>query len=111
MTNQDAGNTKATRVVGTIGKEVIRFNHVEMEFLEEKTHSTIMLCLTDDIINKVSEEETVVGLWLKLESLYMTKSLTNNLLLKQCLFGLRMQEGTSLRDNLEKLNTILLDLK
>ena len=35
-------------------------------------------------------EETTSGLWLKLESLYMTKSLTNKLLLKQRLFSLRM---------------------
>jgi len=41
----------------------------------------------------------------------MTKSLTNKLLLQQRLFGLRMQEGTPLRDHLDQLNTILLDLR
>ena len=41
----------------------------------------------------------------------MTKSLTNKLLLKQRLFRLRMQEGTPLRDHLDKLNKILLDLR
>ncbi|GAA0184263.1 hypothetical protein LIER_31551 [Lithospermum erythrorhizon] len=60
---------------------------------------------------KVSEQETAAGLWAKLESLYMTRTLTNKLLLKQRLFSLRMQEGTSLKDHLEKLNTILLDLR
>ena len=40
----------------------------------------------------------------------MTKSLTNKLLLKQRLFGLRMQSGTSLRYHLVNLNSILLDL-
>ena len=60
----------------------------EMAILEEKAHSTIMLCLADDVITEVSDEETAAGLWLKLESLYMKKSLTNKLLLKQCLFGL-----------------------
>ena len=82
----------------------------EMAILEEKAHSTIMLCLADDIITEVAEEETASGLWLKLESLYMTKSLTNKLLLKQRLFGLRMFEGTSLREHLDQLNTILLEL-
>ncbi|KAJ4717014.1 Retrovirus-related Pol polyprotein from transposon TNT 1-94 [Melia azedarach] len=83
----------------------------EMAVLEEKTHSTIMLCLADDIITEVTEEETAQGLWVKLEGLYMTKSLTNKLLLKQRLFSLRMQEGMPLRDHLDQLNTILLELR
>ena len=80
----------------------------KMAILEEKTHSTIMLCLADDVITEVSDEETAAGLWLKLESLYMTKSLTNKLLLKQRLFDLRMAEGTKLKEHLEQLNTLLL---
>ncbi|KAJ4723126.1 Retrovirus-related Pol polyprotein from transposon TNT 1-94 [Melia azedarach] len=84
---------------------------VEMAVLEEKAHSTIMLCLANDIITEVAEEETAQGLWVKLEGLYMTKSLTNKLLLKQRLFSLRMQKGMPLRDHLDKLNTILLELR
>ncbi|KAL6220070.1 hypothetical protein ACLB2K_007827 [Fragaria x ananassa] len=83
----------------------------EMASLEEKAHSTILLCLADDIITKVAEEETAAGLWLKLESLYMTKSLTNKLLLKRRLFSLRMEEDMTLRDHLDHLNTILLELR
>ncbi|KAJ4714183.1 Retrovirus-related Pol polyprotein from transposon TNT 1-94 [Melia azedarach] len=83
----------------------------EMAVLEEKAHSTIMLCLADDIITEVAEEETAQGLWVKLEGLYMTKSLTNKLLLKQRLFSLRMQECMPLRDHLDQLNTILLELR
>ena len=52
----------------------------EMASLEEKVHATIMLCLADDIITEIADQDTVAGLWLKLESLYMTKSLTNKLL-------------------------------
>ncbi|KAL6140995.1 hypothetical protein ACLB2K_059287 [Fragaria x ananassa] len=73
----------------------------KMASLEEKAHSTILLCLADDIITEVAEEVTAAGLWLKLESLYMTKSLTNKLLLKRRLFSLRMEEGTTLRDHLD----------
>ncbi|CAM8929401.1 unnamed protein product [Rhodiola kirilowii] len=83
----------------------------ELNSLEEKAHSTIMLCLADDVITEVADEDTAAGLWLKLESLYMKKSLTNKLLLKQRLFSLRMQEGTPLRDHLDQLNSILLDLR
>ncbi|CAL1390087.1 unnamed protein product [Linum trigynum] len=70
-----------------------------------------MLSLSDDVIIEVAAEKTAAGLWLKLESLYMTKSLTNKLHLKQRLFSLRMQEGTPLREHLEQLNSILLDLR
>ena len=84
---------------------------VDIATLEEKAHSTLLLVLDDHIITEVAEEDSVVGLWCKLESLYMTKSLTNKLLLKQRLFSLRMQEGMSLREHLDQLNSILLDLR
>ena len=86
-------------------------NTAKMASLEEKAHATIMLCLVDDIITEIVDQDTAAGLWLKLESLYMTKSLTNKLLLKQRLFSLRMQEGMSLIDHLDQLNTLLLDLR
>uniref|UniRef100_A0A0D3BX66 CCHC-type domain-containing protein n=1 Tax=Brassica oleracea var. oleracea TaxID=109376 RepID=A0A0D3BX66_BRAOL len=83
----------------------------DLEALEEKVFSTILLCLTDKIIIEVSDEKTAASLWQKLESLYMTKSLTNKLLLKQHLFVLCMQEGIELRDHFDKLNSILLELR
>ena len=83
----------------------------EMASLEEKAHSTILLCLADDIITEVTDQATAASLWLKLESLYMTKSLTNKLLLKQRLFSLRMEEGSNLREHLDQLNTIMLELR
>ena len=41
----------------------------------------------------------------------ITKSLTNKLYLKQRLFTLRMKEGTPIKDHLDELNKILMDLK
>ena len=40
-------------------------------------------------------EESPVAIWLKLESRYMSKSLTNKLILKK-LYGLKMVEGSTL---------------
>lgn len=94
-----------------LSKDKKNIGAAEMEALEEKAHSLILLCLADEILVEVSDEETAAGLWLKLETLYMTKSLTSKLLLKQRLFGLRMHEGTQLRDHLEQLNTLLLELR
>ena len=92
-------------------KDSTGLSAAEFEAMEERAHFTILLCLADDVITEVSDEDSALGLWSKLESLYMTKSLTNKLLLKQRLFSLRMQSGTPLRDHLDKLNTILLDLR
>ena len=41
----------------------------------------------------------------------MTKSLNNKLYLKQHLFTLRMKEDTPIKDHLDELNKILMDLK
>jgi len=95
----------------TKDKNGMDVNSSEYKTMEEKAHSMIMLCLADDVITEVADQETAAALWLKLESLYMTKSLTSKLMLKQRLFSLRMSEGTPLREHLDQLNTILLDLR
>ncbi|GKA76891.1 retrovirus-related pol polyprotein from transposon TNT 1-94 [Tanacetum coccineum] len=78
---------------------------------DEKAHSTILLSLSDEVLYEVADEETAAGVWKKLEKLYITKSLTNKLLLKQRLFSLRMKEGSTLKDHLDALISILMDLK
>ena len=40
----------------------------------------------------------------------MMKSICNKLFLKRCLFGLRMREGTPLKEHLDELNFILMEL-
>nr|GEU80205.1 retrovirus-related Pol polyprotein from transposon TNT 1-94 [Tanacetum cinerariifolium] len=77
---------------------------------DEKTHSIILLSLLDEVLYEVVDE-TTAGVWKKLEKLYMTKSLTNKLLLKQGLFSLRMKECSALKYHLDALNSILMDLK
>ncbi|GJU53941.1 retrovirus-related pol polyprotein from transposon TNT 1-94 [Tanacetum coccineum] len=77
----------------------------------ENAHSTILLSLSDGVLYEVADEETAAGVWKKLEKLYMTKSLTNKLLLKQRLFSLRMKEVSSLKEHIDGLNSILMDLK
>jgi hypothetical protein len=79
--------------------------------LEEKAHSIILLSLSDGVLREVANEETASGLWKKLESLYMKKSLINCLFLKQRLYTFRMQEDTPLCDHLDYFNRIILDMK
>ena len=56
------------------------------------------------------DEETATGLWSRLEILYMTKSLSNKLYLKKQLYGLRMNEGTTMLKHLNFFNKIIIDL-
>jgi len=83
----------------------------ELAEQEEKAHSLILLSLSDEVLYEVANEETASGLWLKLEKLYMTKSICNKLFLKRRLFGLHMNKGTSLKDHLDELNSILMELR
>ena len=52
----------------------------EKEEPELKAHSAIQLFLADKVLREVADEDTDVGLWIKLENLHITKSLTNNLI-------------------------------
>ncbi|GJY27089.1 retrovirus-related pol polyprotein from transposon TNT 1-94 [Tanacetum coccineum] len=79
--------------------------------LDEKALATIQLFLTLEVLWEVIHETTTAGLWLKLEFLYMTKSLANKLRLKDRLYTFRMKPGTSVQDHLDEFNTILIDLE
>ena len=58
----------------------------------------------------VMDEESPAAIWLKLESQYMSKSLTNKLLLNKKLYGLKMAEGSALDQHINVFNQILSDL-
>ena len=78
------------------GKQLEGMNDIDWKDLEAKATTTIRLCLADDVMYHVMDEESPTTIWLKLESRYMFKSLTNKLYLKQKLYGLKMAEGLDL---------------
>lgn len=43
------------------------------------TYSLLILHLSNNVLKQVDDVNTTTKLWLKLESLYMTKSLTNKI--------------------------------
>lgn len=82
----------------------------EWEDLDARALSTIRLCLADDVLFNIIGENITAGLWCKLESLYMTKSLTSRIYLKRQLYSLRMKEGTTIADHLNTFHTLIVKL-
>ena len=82
----------------------------EWSDIDDRELSGIRLCLADDVLFNIVSEKTTAGLWTKLEKMYMTKSLTNRILLKSQLYSFRIKEGTKTTDHLNTFNTLLVQL-
>ena len=78
--------------------------------MDIKAANTIQLSLVDEVMYNVIDEETVTGLWSRLETLYMMKSLSNKLYLKKQLYGLRMNERTTVLEYLNFFNKVINEL-
>ena len=88
----------------------------EFAEIHKKARSTIILSLGDSVIREVAKEKTMAGLWSKLESLYMTKSLANRLYIKKRMFTLKIVEGASLEgasleEHIDEFNKVCDTLK
>lgn len=79
--------------------------------MDSKAHSAILLSIGDELLREVAEETTALGLWKRLQSLYLKKSLANILYLKKSLYTIHMEEGNDLRRHMDEFNKIILDLK
>ncbi|GKE15301.1 hypothetical protein Tco_1422878 [Tanacetum coccineum] len=82
----------------------------EKTALMKKAYSTLILCLGDRVLREVTKETTIAGIWTKLTSLYMTKSLANRLSEEEAvhvLYESRYEIGESLtmKDVLATLNS------
>ncbi|GFZ09851.1 PAM68-like protein [Actinidia rufa] len=83
----------------------------DWEELMMKCVSTIRLCIADNIINNVMDEDSASALWEKLEKLYLAKSLTNKLHMKRQLYRLKMEKGGSLMEHMNVFNGYLDQLR
>jgi len=78
---------------------------------DRKALSQIHLHLSNNILQEVLQEKITAALWLKLESLCMSKDLTSKMHVKMKLFSHRLQEGGSLLNHLLTFKEIVSDLK
>lgn len=72
-----------------------------------RTINTIHLCLADNVLSNVVHNDSTTILWEKLKQLYIGKSLTNNLYLKQQLYRLKIAYGANLLEHLNVFNQFL----
>ena len=69
-------------------KQPATITYDDWDEMDARALSAICICLADDVLFNIVSEKTAVGLWSKLESLYMTKSLTSIIYLKRQLYSL-----------------------
>ena len=77
---------------------------------DRKALSLIQLHLSNDILQEVLQKNHAAELWLKLESICMSKDLTSKMHMKLKLFTLKMQEGDSVLSHLSIFKEIVADL-
>ena len=82
----------------------------DWEELQLKAVGTIQLCLSDQVIYHVMDENSPKKIWEKLESQFMSKTATTKVYLKQKLYGMRMQEGSELVEYMNAFNQVGTDL-
>ncbi|CAD6252660.1 unnamed protein product [Miscanthus lutarioriparius] len=82
----------------------------EEKWKDRKALSLIHLHLHNDILQEVLQKKTVAKLWLKLESICMSKDLTSKMHVKMKLFTHKLQEGGSVMNHLSIFKEIVANL-
>ncbi|KAE8654353.1 L-type lectin-domain containing receptor kinase IX.1 [Hibiscus syriacus] len=82
----------------------------DWEELQQRATRTIRLCLADEVMYHVMHLSSPDKIWRKLESQFMSKSLTTKLYLKQQLYGLKMHGDHDLAQHVNVFNQIVSDL-
>ncbi|GKB16202.1 retrovirus-related pol polyprotein from transposon TNT 1-94, partial [Tanacetum coccineum] len=66
--------------------------------------------MSNKVLREVTGETTAAGVWSKLETLYLTKSLANKLYLKKKLYTFYMPTGQKISEHIDEFKKIVLDL-
>jgi hypothetical protein len=77
---------------------------------DRKVLSHVHLHLSNNILQEVLAEKTTAALWLKLESICMSKDLTSKMHMKMKLFTHKLQEGGSVLSHVSSFKEIVADL-
>ncbi|KAJ9557676.1 hypothetical protein OSB04_012290 [Centaurea solstitialis] len=79
--------------------------------MEVWAFTTLQMAMGENAISEIVSEKTALGIWSKLENLYLKKTLTNRLLLmRSCLF-FKMKEGATIKSHMTEFEDIVMKLK
>jgi len=93
------------------GALMVTMSRAEKTEMVDKARRAIVLCLGDKFLREKVKEPTAASMWSKLESLYMTKSLTHRQFQKQQLYSFKMVESKAIIEQLVEFNKTLDDLE
>jgi len=83
----------------------------DMKVLLKKTHSMIVLSLSDKVLRQALNEKTLARPWTNLESLHMTKSLGNYLYIEQALYSYKIISEKVVNKEVNEFNKFILDFQ
>ncbi|KAG8498562.1 hypothetical protein CXB51_004879 [Gossypium anomalum] len=78
---------------------------------DQKALTQLHMHLSNEILQDVMKEKTAAALWKRLEQIYMSKTLTSKLHMKQRLYAHRLEEGASVHEHLTVFKEILSNLE
>jgi hypothetical protein len=93
------------------GKKDVKTWTDEERRKDRKAQSHIHLDLSNNILQEVLVEKTTAALWLKLESICMSKDLTSKMHMKMKSFTHKLQEGGSVLSHVSSFKEIVADLQ
>jgi hypothetical protein len=82
----------------------------DWEELQMQAAGTIRLCLSDQVMYHVMDENTPKKIREKLEGQFLSKTVTTKVYLKQKFYKLKMQEGSDLVEHMNAFNQVVTDL-
>jgi hypothetical protein len=88
-------------------KKLLGISDDDWEYLDARGLNTIQFCLVNDVLVNIVGQGTTIGLWSRMESLYMTKSMMNRTYFKRQLYNLQLKEGTKIVYHSNLFNTLL----
>ncbi|GKD79155.1 hypothetical protein Tco_1341776 [Tanacetum coccineum] len=78
--------------------------------IKKKVFSALIFCLGDRVLREITKETTAAGIWKKLKTLYMKKSLANRLYLKKKLYTFQMHQGKNQSKHIDEFHMLVCDL-
>lgn len=82
-----------------------------MRSINNKAHNNIILHLSDEVLRETTKKKIASGLRIKLEELFLKKSLAKRLYIKKKLYTFSMKQRTTIKNLLEEFIKLIMDLE